>query len=83
MDDTVTRVTVYLIAALVGIKLVEFGWKVPLFGMFLVLVVASVASVRIGAWVGVSPEAIMLCAVGVVVALVCGLAIYGWWKGIK
>lgn len=83
MDDTVTRVTLYLLAALVGIKLVEVGWRVPLFGFFLLLVVGSNASVHIGAWIGIAPEAVMFSAVGVVVALVGGVALYGWWKGIN
>ncbi len=78
-----TRVLVYSVAAVVVIKLIEFGRAVPLFGFVLVLAAGSYASVHLGRWIGVSPEFTMVLALGVGVAIVCGLALYGYWKGMK
>ncbi len=83
MAETITQAAPYLVGALIGINLIGLGWRYPAFGLFLVLLVGSYASVHVGAWVGIAPGVIMLSAGGGVVALVAGLAFYGWWKGIK
>ncbi|AWB48981.1 hypothetical protein HYN69_11145 [Gemmobacter aquarius] len=68
MAETITQAAPYLVGALIGINLIGLGWRYPAFGLFLVLLVGSYASVHVGAWVGIAPGVVMLSAGG------------GWWR---